>query len=81
MNNDIEGLENKIQKLSSEYHNEIYNTMDTKGSWVKSNELLNNIINHAISLREMKMTRAKRQLDKAFTPRLKTMLAKSLEKE
>ena len=28
--NDIERLEDRIQKLSSEYHNEMYQTMDRK---------------------------------------------------
>jgi hypothetical protein len=81
MMNDIERLEDRIQKLSSEYHNEMYQTMDTKGNWRKSNDLLNNVINLSISLREIRMDKAKKQLDKAFTPRLKTMLDKSLTKE
>ena len=79
--NDIERLEDRIQKLSSEYHNEMYQTMDRKGNWLKSNDLLNNVINLSISLREIRMDNAKQQLDKAFTPRLKTMLDKSLAKD
>jgi hypothetical protein len=71
---DIERLEDRVQKLSSEYHNALYQTMDIKGNWMKSNDLLNNVINLSISLREMRMTKAQQQLEKAFTPRLKRML-------
>ena len=78
---DIKRLEDRIQQLSSEYHNEMYQTMDTKGNWMKSNDLLNNVINLSISLREIRMTKAQQQLEKAFTPRLKDMLETSINGE
>ena len=50
---DIERLEDRVQKLSSEYHNALYQTMDIKGNWMKSNDLLNNVINLSISLAQV----------------------------
>lgn len=75
---DIERLEHRVQQLSSEYHNAMYQTMDTKGNWIKSNELLNNVINLSISLREMRMSEANKSLEKAFTPKIKEMLDNSI---
>ena len=77
MRDDIKRLEDRIQQLSSEYHNEMYQTMDTKGNWTKSNDLLNNVINLSVSLRDMRMGKAKEQLEQAFTPRIKEMLEQS----
>jgi hypothetical protein len=73
-NTDIEKLKEKLQRVSSDYHNSIYQTMDTKGNWNKSNELLNDIINYSITLRELNLNEARKALEKAFTPRLKRML-------
>tara|TARA_R110002020_G_scaffold453209_1_gene667936 strand:+ start:3017 stop:3283 length:267 start_codon:yes stop_codon:yes gene_type:complete len=74
LHTDIERLEDKLQRVSSEYHNAMYNTMDTKGNWSNSNKLLNDVINYSIILRDMKLNEAKKKLEKAFTPRLKKML-------
>tara|TARA_E500000331_G_C17057317_1_gene626632 strand:+ start:405 stop:671 length:267 start_codon:yes stop_codon:yes gene_type:complete len=73
-NTDIDRLKEKLQRVSSEYHNAMYQTMDTKGNWTKSNDLLNDVINYSIILRDMKLNEAKKKLEKAFTPRLKKML-------
>ena len=73
-NTDIDRLKEKLQRVSSEYHNAMYQTMDTKGNWTKSNDLLNDVINYSIILRDMKLNEAKKKLEKAFTPRLKSSI-------
>ena len=84
MNNkeEIKSLEDKIYKLSSEYHNGLLHIIDKKsGVWNKSNKQLQDIIVLTSIYREMKLSEAKEQLEKAFTPRMKEMLEKTQTEE
>ena len=79
---EINSLEKKINKLSSEYHNGLLNIVDKKsGVWHKINKQLQDIIVLTSIYRGMRLNEAKSQLEKAFTPRIKDMLSKSQMRE
>ena len=72
----------KLNNLQNEYHDKIYSILNKGGdNWDSINELQKNIINFSVIEREMALDKAKSSLEKAFTPKLKKMLSKKIQKE
>lgn len=77
-----EQIKEKLNNLQNEYHDKIYSILNKGGdNWDSINELQKNIINFSVIEREMALDKAKSSLEKAFTPKLKKMLSKKIQKE
>ena len=72
----------RIEEKLCDYHNSVFAVcVREKDSWIESNKLLKQIIYLCMKEKDISMNVVKEQLDKAFTPRIKEMLAKKQESD